>query len=82
MDTRYLVYKCSAAARRPIACFDACGHEEAQDTLAWLKKRHAEEEDFRLGPGEFYEIMEKEQVPTGEWKEAMDRLCRQKGGRA
>jgi len=82
MDTRYLVYKFSGVTRRPIACFDACGHDEAQDTLAWLKKRHAEEDDFRLEPGEFFEIMEEEQVPAEEWQEAMNRLCRQKGGRA
>ncbi|MDP2847807.1 MAG: hypothetical protein Q8O35_06390 [Humidesulfovibrio sp.] len=82
MDTRYLVYKCSAAGRRPIACFDACSHDEARDTLCWLKKRHGEEDDFRLEPGEFFEILEKSQVPAEEWEEATSHLCRQKGGRA
>ena len=82
MDTRYLVYKCSATVHRPIACFDASGPDEARDTLAWLKKRHGEEEDFRLEPGEFFEILEKDQVPAEEWEEAMNRLCRQKGGKA
>jgi hypothetical protein len=82
MDTRYLVYKCTPAARRPIACFDACSHEEAQDTLAWLEKQHGEEQDFRLAPGEFFEILAKDQVPLDEWEEAMNRLCRQKGGQA
>lgn len=82
MDKRYLVYKCSTQARRPIACFDADSADEARETLTWLKKRHGAEEDFRLDAGEFFEIMEKSQVPDTEWEEAMDRLCRQKGGRA
>lgn len=82
MDTRYLVFKCSVAIHCPIACFDACSHEEARETFKLLKKRHADEEDFRLEPGEFFEILEKDQVPVEEWEEAVNRLCRQKGGRA
>lgn len=82
MDTRYLVYKCSTTSHFPIACFDASSLDEARDTLAWLQKRHGEEADFCLEPGEFFEILEKSQVPAEEWEESMNRLCRQKGGRA
>ncbi len=82
MAGRYIVFKCAGQGREPIACYDAADMDEAKDTLAWLRKRHGTEADFRLEAGEFFEILERGQVEPGQWEEALNRLCRQKGGRA
>ena len=81
MAGRYIVFKCAGAQRAPIACYDAADMDEAKDTLAWLKARHGTEPDFRLASGEFFEILERRQVAEGDWEAALNRLCRQKGGR-
>ena len=80
MDKRYIVFKCRTGGREPIACFDAEGMEEAKDNLLWLKTKHANEQHFHLGPGEFFEILEKSQMDAAEWDAAIHTLCPQKGG--
>ena len=82
MDKRYIVFKCCTTGREPIVCFDAVDIEEAKENLHWLKTRHAQEKQFQLGLGEFFEILEKSQVEEAEWEEATSKLCTQKGGKA
>lgn len=75
MDKRYLIYKCcSGKEKKPLTCLTAFNLEEAHQALRWLRKRHEQEANFRLGEGEFFEVLEQSHVPPEEWREAMRQL--------
>ena len=74
MDKHYVVFKCGAGGRAPIAWFDASGIDEANDNLHWLKTKHASEKRFHLDSGEFFEILEKTQMDAAEWEAAIAAL--------
>jgi len=80
VEKRYVVFKILLDGRKPIVCFDAINIDEANDNLAWLRKKHADEPDYLLGVGEFFEILERSQMSESEWEAAEQSLCRQKGG--
>jgi hypothetical protein len=78
MDKRFLIYKCSAdMKKKALICINASDHDEAHEALAWLEKHHPENEDYKLGEGEFFEVLEEVQIPPDEWQEAM--ACLNKG---
>jgi hypothetical protein len=75
MDKRYLIYKsCSGEGKKPLTCLTAFNLEEAHQALRWLQKHHEQDVNFRLGEGEFFEVLEESHVPPEEWQEAMRQL--------
>ena len=75
MTRTYLLYKCVGDGRRvPLAFFSADSAIEAREAPTWLRRKHPDRADFSLGPGEFFEIVEKEQAPAGDWEAALAAL--------
>ena len=81
MDKRYLLYKfCRSGDRHLITWLTASGMEEARLAVNLLRKNHPQEQDLALGEGEFFEIIEENQLKSGEWEHAMQVLSLRKGG--
>ncbi|MDX9894837.1 hypothetical protein [Desulfofustis limnaeus] len=81
MDKRYLLYKfCRGGDRHLITWLTASGMEEARLAVKLLRKNHPQEQDLALGEGEFFEIIEENQLKSGEWEQAMQVLSLRKGG--
>ena len=79
MDKHYLIYKCFPGKRkRPLTCLTAFNLEEAHQALQWLQKHHEQEMNFKLGEGEFFEILEESHILPEEWQEAMEQLKMEK----
>lgn len=75
MSKSYLLYRCAGAGfRTPLAVFTADCEEEAREAPTWLKRQHPENARLRLGPGEFYEVVEQGQCPPEDWEEAQNLL--------
>lgn len=78
MDKHYLLYKCSPGGRKVITLITAYDLQEAHEALRWLEKHHEGEIDYRLGEGEFFEILEEGHISAEEWREALAQLNLQK----
>jgi hypothetical protein len=75
MSKSYLLYHCcNGGLRLPVAVFTADGVDEAREAPTWLRRRHPENKLLSLGPGEFFEVIEKEQCPPEEWENATAQL--------
>ena len=68
MTKSYLLYKCGADSRTPVVIFTADNVDEAREAPTWLKRKHPQHPGLRLGPGEFFEILEKNQCPEEDWQ--------------
>ena len=71
MTKSYLLYKCGAGGRTPLVHFSADNVDEAREAPTWLKRRHPGHPGLILGPGEFFEIIEKDLCPPGDWDVAL-----------
>jgi hypothetical protein len=81
MEKRYLLYKfCRDGDRHLITWLTASGVEEANLAVKLLRKNHPQEQDLTLGEGEFFEIIEENQLKSGEWEQAMEALSLRKVG--
>ena len=70
MTKSYLLYKCGENGRTPLVTFTADNVDEAREAPTWLRRKHPGHPGLRLGPGEFFEIIEKDFCPAGEWEAA------------
>lgn len=76
MSKSYVLFRCGGEGQRaPVAIFSADGEEEAREAPTWLRRQHPENGMLRLGPGEFFEVVEKDLCPAGEWEEAVAALA-------
>jgi hypothetical protein len=81
IDKRYLLYKfCRDGDRHLITWLTASGKEEANLAVKLLRKNHPQVQELALGEGEFFEIVEENQLKPGEWEQAMQVLSLRKGG--
>lgn len=81
MGKRYLLYKfCRDGDLHLITWLTASGPKEANLAVKLLRKNHPQEQDLVLGEGEFFEIVEENQLKSGEWEQAMQALSLRKGG--
>lgn len=71
MNKSYLLYRCGADSRIPIAHFTASDVDEAREAPTWLKRKHPDHAGLVLHPGEFFEIIEKDVCPAEEWEAAL-----------
>uniref|UniRef100_I2PXW1 Uncharacterized protein n=1 Tax=Desulfovibrio sp. U5L TaxID=596152 RepID=I2PXW1_9BACT len=76
MTKSYLLYKCGADSRTPIAHFTAGNVDEAREAPTWLKRKHPDHLGLVLHPGEFFEIIEKDLCPPEEWEAALAAIGR------
>jgi len=75
MTRSYLLYRCGGEGRKtPVALFTADSEEEAREAPTWLKRRHPDNALLLLGPGEFFEIIEKDMCPPDDWEQARANL--------
>ena len=74
MTKSYLLYKCGAGGRTPLAFFTADNVDEAREAPTWRKRKHPDLSGLHLGPGEFFEIIEQELCPEADWEAAMAAL--------
>lgn len=74
MPKSYLLYKCNGEKRVPLAVFTADNVDEAREAPTWLRRKHPDHPGLRLGPGEFFEIEEKELCSAEEWEAALASL--------
>lgn len=82
MSNRYILLKYSADGQaEPIDSFLASDMDEAKDALRWMVKHHPERADLRLETGEFFEILDEEHCPPGEWSSFMEKLERKRAAR-
>lgn len=80
MGKRYLLYKfCRDGDRHLITWLTASGLDEANLAVKLLRKNHPQMQDLALGEGEFFEIVEENQLKSGEWEQAMQALSQRKG---
>lgn len=80
MGKRYLLYKfCRDGDRHLITWLTASGLEEANLAVKLLRKNHPQVQDLALGEGEFFEIVEENQLKSDEWEQAMQSLALRKG---
>ncbi len=70
MTKSYLLYKCGGSGRKPLLFFSADSATEAREAPTWLRRKHPDKQDLHLEPGEFFEILEKDQCPPEEWEQA------------
>jgi hypothetical protein len=81
MDMRYLLYKfCKDGDRHLITWLTASGFEEANLAVKLLRKNHPQAQDLTLSEGEFFEIIEENQLKPGEWEQAIEILSQRKEG--
>ena len=71
MTKSYLLYKCGASTRTPLTTFSADNVDEAREAPTWLKRKHPDMAGLILGPGEFFEIIEKDICDPEEWAAAV-----------
>lgn len=71
MTKSYLLYKCGEDGRVPLIFFTADNVDEAREAPTWLRRKHPGHPGLRLLPGEFFEIIEKDLCPAGEWEAAL-----------
>ncbi len=71
MTKSYLLYKCGSEGRTPLVHFTADNVDEAREAPTWLKRKHPDHPGLALGPGEFFEIIEKDLCPAEEWDAAL-----------
>ncbi|MBN2140255.1 MAG: hypothetical protein PHV85_04475 [Desulfovibrionaceae bacterium] len=77
MGDGYLLYKCGSGGRRKLITFiDARDLDEANAAVRLLKNRPERRADLELKPGEFFEVLEKSQVPQQEWDQVMSGLAK------
>ena len=82
MGKRYLLCKCGSGPERVVIdCFTASCMDEANQAVKWLRDHHPEREELRIGPGEFFEVLEEEHCAPEEWEAAMAELERRRGKR-
>lgn len=75
MTRTYLLFKCGGDGRRtPLVFFSADSATEAREAPTWLRRKHPDQADYSLGPGEFFEIIEQGQCPAEEWEAALAAL--------
>ena len=74
MTKSYLLFKCGADGRMPLAFFSADNVDEAREAPTWLKRKHPDLPGLHLGEGEFFEIIEKDLCPEDEWDAALTAL--------
>lgn len=75
MAKSYLLYRCgNEGIRIPVMFFTADSEEEAREAPTWLRRHHPESALLRLGPGEFFEIIEQTKCPSEEWESAVAKL--------
>lgn len=75
MTRTYLLFKCVGDGRRvPLAFFSADSAVEAREAPGWLRRKHPDQADFTLEPGQFFEIIEQGQCPAEEWEAALAAL--------
>lgn len=74
MTKSYLLYKCGGEGRIPLVFFTADNVDEAREAPTWLKRKHPDLPGLHLGPGEFYEIVEKDLCAPEAWDEALATL--------
>lgn len=75
MAKSYILYRyASDGGRIPVIFFTADSEEEAREAPTWLRRHHPENELLRLGPGEFFEIIEQSRCAPEEWDSAVARL--------
>lgn len=74
MAKSYLLCKCGAEGRIPLVVFTADNVDEAREAPTWLRHKHPDTPELRLGPGEFFEILEKDLCPADEWEAALSRI--------
>jgi hypothetical protein len=79
MAKRYLLCKCGSDQERVVIdCFTASCMDEANQAVKWLREHHPERQDLRVGPGEFFELLEEGHCRPEEWEEAMQELIKRK----
>ena len=71
MTKTYVLYKCTGDGRIPLAVFSAANLEEAHEAPTWLKHKHPDRTGLKLGPGEFFEIIERSQSAPEDWEQAV-----------
>lgn len=71
MTKSYLLYKCGASTRTPLTTFSADNVDEAREAPTWLRRKHPDMAGLILGPGEFFEIIEKDVCDPEEWTAAV-----------
>lgn len=75
MAKSYLLYRCGGdGSKTPVVVFSADSEEEAREAPTWLRRHHPENELLRLGPGEFFEIIEQGACSSEEWDTALATL--------
>lgn len=75
MTKSYLLFRCGNEGKRvPAVQFSADSEEEAREAPTWLKRHHPENELLRLGPGDFFEIIEKDLCSQEDWDSAVAAL--------
>jgi len=71
MAKSYLLNRCgNEGLRQPVMFFTADSEQEAREAPTWLRRQHPDYEPLRLGPGEFFEIIEQGMCPPGDWEAA------------
>ena len=74
MTKTYVLYKCTGDGRIPLAVFSAANLEEAHEAPTWLKHKHPDRIGLKLGPGEFFEIIERSQSTPEDWEQAVEAI--------
>ncbi len=75
MAKSYLLYRCGGEGiRMPVMIFTADSEEEAREAPTWLRQHHPENALLRLGPGEFFEIIEQTKCSPEDWADAVAKL--------
>jgi hypothetical protein len=70
MTKSYVLFKCGATGRTPLATFTADNVDEAREAPTWLRRKHPDMAGLHLEPGEFFEIIEKDVCDPAEWAAA------------
>ncbi|MFP5221051.1 MAG: hypothetical protein ACLGSA_02040 [Acidobacteriota bacterium] len=76
MVRSYLLYRCgNDGTKTPVVIFSADSEEEAREAPTWLRRHHPDNDLLRLGPGDFFEIIEQGACSPEEWANAQARLA-------
>jgi hypothetical protein len=82
MAKRYLLSKRGSSEPVFIDCFTASCMDEANEAVKWLRQHNPERQDLRLGPGEFFELLEEGHCSSEEWEAGLAALDRERAGKS
>ena len=79
MTKSYLLFKCGATGRTPLATFTADNVDEAREAPTWLKRKHPDMAALHVAEGEFFEIIEKDVCDPADWDAAVSAMAQGQG---